>query len=228
MKKKAKYLYSCILLLIVACNTNSQTPADYESLKKRIENQRNYYSEKYSNSSIENRPVIVKKAQNYLIEVITDSIFYQWYGTPWDFNGTTQIPKQGKIACGYFVTTVLRDAGFKIPRVQWAQLASEAMILKMTTDVKRFRSRPLNELTNYLNQQGDGLYVVGLDCHVGFICKSGKNFQFIHANYYKPKTGVMSEPLEGWNPLNDSKYRVVGKIIGDEMVKNWINGVVYK
>jgi hypothetical protein len=32
----------------------------------------------------------------------------------------------------------------------------------------------------------------------------------------------MSEDLAGWNPLNDSKYRVVGRILDKEMVRKWI------
>jgi hypothetical protein len=208
--------------------TVSSTPPDYESLKKRVADQQKYFAEIYAPASSDERSDIILNARNYIIETINDSIFTCWYGTPWDFNGTTQIPGKGKIACGYFVTTVLRDVGFSIPRVKWAQITSEVMILKMTTNVKRFRNKPMSELNDYLNQQGDGLYVVGLDCHVGFISKSGKNIRFVHSNYYRPAIGVMSEPLEGKNPLNDSKYRVVGKILDDEMVKNWITGEKYK
>ncbi|WP_165021070.1 hypothetical protein [Dysgonomonas sp. ZJ279] len=38
---------------------------------------------------------------------------------------------------------------------------------------------------------------------------------------------VPSEPLIGRNPLNDSKYRVIGKIMDKEMVRNWILNTPY-
>ena len=47
---------------------------------------------------------------------ITNTIAPAWIGTKWDFNGITEVPQQGKIACGYFVTTVLRDAGLPAVR----------------------------------------------------------------------------------------------------------------
>lgn len=83
------------------------------------------------------------------------------------------------------------------------------------------------KLIEYLNNQGDGLYIVGLDYHIGFISKLGNHYRFIHSSYYHPETGVMAEPLEGHNPLNDSSYRVIGKLLDSEMIKNWINGVNY-
>lgn len=39
------------------------------------------------------------------VRQITQKVFPYWYGTKWDFNGTTEMPQEGSIACGYFVTT---------------------------------------------------------------------------------------------------------------------------
>jgi hypothetical protein len=36
--------------------------------------------------------------------------------------------------------------------------------------------------------------------------------------------GVMAKELDIHNPFKDSKYRVVGKILDDEMMKSWILG----
>jgi hypothetical protein len=32
----------------------------------------------------------------------------------------------------------------------------------------------------------------------------------------------MAEPLEGRNPLADSYYRYIGKLLDDDMVKRWL------
>ncbi|MCL2715252.1 MAG: hypothetical protein FWD68_11865 [Alphaproteobacteria bacterium] len=91
----------------------------------------------------------------------------------------------------------------------------------MTSNIERFSSQPMGELIDYLSIQGDGLYIVGLDNHVGFISKSGGRYRFVHSSYYHPETGVMTEPLAGRNPLHDSMYLVVGRIMGAEMARNW-------
>src|SRR6187455_2399459 len=41
---------------------------------------------------------------------VVETIIPGWIGTAWNFNGTSEKPQQGSIACGYFVTTILRDA----------------------------------------------------------------------------------------------------------------------
>jgi hypothetical protein len=205
----------------------SQKTSEYEELKKRITEKQQYFSTIYSSADSAKQKEVVRQAQIYLTTTITDSLFSYWYGTPWDFNGTTKVPKQGKIACGFFVTAILSDVDFKIPRVKWAQSASEPVIVKIASNIQRFRNQPMSKLFDYLNKQGDGLYIVGLDCHVGFISKSGSTFRFIHSSYYRPEIGVTSESLEGWNPLNDSKYRIIGKLLDEEMTKKWIKSVVY-
>ncbi|NDV77599.1 hypothetical protein D0T57_01250 [Dysgonomonas sp. 511] len=164
----------------------------------------------------------------YLL-AISDDFFHSWYNTPWDFNGHTRTPQNGAIACGYFISTTLQDMGFNIPRIKWAQQASEYMVKKLSAekDIKRFHKSPMSEVVDYLKQKGEGLYIVGLDCHVGYIYYRDGKMSFVHSNYYKPKTGVMSEPLIGRNPLNDSKYKIIGKIFDREMVLNWVLNTRY-
>jgi hypothetical protein len=205
---------------------------NYDAQKTKISTQRQYFSERYSAASEEDRAAVLLEAQNYLVSVIRDTIFPYWYGTAWEFYGTTRVPNQGAIACGYFVTGILEDAGFQVPRVRWAQAASEVMIVKMAANIKRFSNRPMSEVIAYINQHGDGLYIVGLDCHVGYIYKSGGRLRFVHSSYYQSEIngkpiGVISEPLEGRNPLNDSRYRVIGKLLSTEMVRNWVTGARY-
>ena len=74
---------------------------------------------------------------------------------------------------------------------------------------------------------GDGLYVVGLAIHVGFIIVKNKSIKFVHSNYYKPEIGVMKEDINSKNPFKDSNYRIIGKLMSDEMVIRWINNTAY-
>ncbi|MCB0763715.1 MAG: hypothetical protein KDB84_03350, partial [Flavobacteriales bacterium] len=110
------------------------------------------------------------------------------------------------------------------PRIKWSQEAAEPITLKLSSTIKRFRDRPVSEVDTYIRSQGDGLYKVGLDSHVGFIVMRNGVVRFVHSNYYQRTIGVMSEPMEGNNPLADSRYRIVGTLLGDAMVEAWITG----
>jgi hypothetical protein len=235
------YIILC-LFFFFSCHTKSQEKASveekqgnktnieelkpYPDLKKEALVKRDAFREVYNKSGKQIQDSILAEAQKYLLTV-SDDFFRSWYNTPWTFHGHSQTPKEGSIACGYFVTTTLRDMGFNIPRIKWAQQASEYMIKKVTTDIKRFQQKPMKDVIEYIEAKGEGLYIAGLDSHIGYIYYLNGNMSFVHANYYRPQIGVMSEPLIGRNPLNDSKYRVIGKIFDREMARNWILNIPY-
>lgn len=200
----------------------------YDTLKAEIIAKREEYRKAYNrfNKDLIKKDSILAEAQNYLLDV-ADEYFRAWYGTPWTFEGHTQTPKEGTIACGYFVTTTLRDMGFNSPRIKWAQQTSAYMIDKLTTDIKRFHNVPIKEIEEYITEKGEGLYIVGLDNHVGYIYYHKGEMNFVHSSYYYPKIGVMSEPLAGHNPLNASKGKMIGKIFDKEMVRNWVLNTPY-
>lgn len=218
-------------LLLVSCQLQSaetDVTSDivlnetYPELIAQVKKKQTEIKAAYIKADSTERDSIIIVAQEYLLKTITTDFFNHWYGTEWDFNGTTRTPREGKIACGYFITTVLSDAGFKIPHVYWAQQASEYYIKRMTSDIKRYSNVSIEKVMTYFQGREDGLYVVGLDSHVGFVYKRGKKLQFVHASYYNPKEGVKSENLDSKNPLSESEYRVIGRILDKEMVRKWI------
>lgn len=209
-----------LLTLIVAA-----APLSYTGIKTSIETKRLEFNAAYMAADSAGKEAILDSARAYLFDRITLDILPAWNGTPWDYNGTTRTPKQGSIACGYFVNTVLQDAGFRLPRIKWSQMAAEPITVKMSHRIKRFRDRPVSEVEAYIRQQGDGIYKVGLDNHVGFIVKRGQSVRFVHSSYYGDATGVTSEPLDGYNPLAHSSYRIVGSLLGDDMMRAWVTGL---
>lgn len=156
---------------------------------------------------------------------VTETIAPAWYGTAWNFYGTSETPQQGSIACGYFVTTVLRDAGLPVARVKLAQCASEQMIASLIQSkyISRFSNITMENFIRSVQNQGYGLYVIGLDNHTGFIYNDGREIYFIHSSYIGSK--VVQKEQAASNPiLKQSKYKVLGKISGDEKVlERWIN-----
>lgn len=202
--------------------TNSTS---YKELVTKLEAERVALATRYqlAASSVQKADVI-SQARTLVSRSIYTEIFPSWYGTAWDFNGTTEAPQQGKIACGYFVTTVLRDAGWRVQRVRLAQQASENIILSLTTDahVKRFRRVAIGDFVSAVKQWGAGIYVVGLDIHTGFIVNTGDEVYFIHSSYVEPYTVVRERATES-KILAASKYRVLGKITADDLfIEKWL------
>ncbi|HEU4715035.1 MAG TPA: hypothetical protein VFS76_26035 [Pyrinomonadaceae bacterium] len=201
----------------------TSTPNYKESLA-RLEAERLRLASRYQHASSTERAAIIAEARTVATRSIYDDLFPAWYGTPWDFNGTSEIPQQGKIACGYFVSTILRDAGLKVKRVRLAQQASENIILSLTTNpfVKRFRRAPIDDFVNAVKQWGPGIYIVGLDIHVGFIVNTGDEVYFIHSSYVEPYAVVKEKAIES-KILASSNYRVLGNVFADDLfIQNWL------
>jgi hypothetical protein len=200
-------------------------PEQYAHLLTKVESERVDLGQRYQHAASDaERTRIVAKAREALIHSIYTEIFPSWYGTGWDFNGTTEVPRQGKIACGYFVSTVLRDAGWRVQRVRLAQQASESIILSLTAEphIKRFRRIPIQDFVKTVKEWGPGIYVVGLDIHTGFIVNNGDEVYFIHSSYVDPFMVVKERALES-KILQSSVYRVLGKITADdELIKGWL------
>lgn len=171
----------------------------YTSLIKRI-------NQTYAQKSVSDIPAFAERC-------LKDSIFEYWYDTPWDFYGTTEVPRQGKIACGYFVTTTLKHLGLNIDRVYLAQQASSVLIKEVCDpeSVKIFTNGRYNKMAGYVRQHKGHIFVVGLDNHVGFIVKEGDEIYFIHSSGIAPYK-VMKEKCDVARQLIYSKYFMVGHI----------------
>jgi hypothetical protein len=205
----------------------SENLKDYKDAKSMIESKRreltSLYNQAVSNPS---RDSVIEEARSFIIESIYNELFPHWYGTEWDFNGTTEVPGSGMIACGYFVSTILRDAGFKVERYKLAQQASENITISLATEehIKRFSNTPINGFIDSVKQWGSGLYVVGLDIHVGFIINSGSEVYFIHSSYMHPLCVVKERASES-KALTVSNLRVLGKISADDhLIEKWLFG----
>lgn len=230
-------LFSFSILFLIACSFTSfhdeqstiKESKPYSAIVAEIEIMQDSLQKLYSTADSIQKESITKSATEFLINKATQEVFPAWYGTKWDYEGITQKPQEGRIACGYFVMNVLIDLGFDIPRYKWAQSPSEPVIKKLAgADIKRFFNKPVHDVGNYLKQSGTGLYVVGLDSHIGFIKVENDSIRFVHSNFYCPEIGVMSEALDTENPLNDSRYRIVGKLFTQEMVENWLTAHKYE
>ena len=147
-------------------------------------------------------------------------------GTKWDFNGTAAKPGQGKIACGYFVSTVLRDAGLDVNRYRLAQQASQNIIYTFLDkkDCPITTGQDYEAFRKSMAERAPGIYICGLDTHVAFIVNGEDDFRFIHSSGARPWCVVDEAPNEA-GVLERSNYRIVGNLTGNpEFIRTWLKG----
>lgn len=164
--------------------------------------------------------------------LLLNKIFPYWYGTKWSFEGYTEIPKKGTIACGYFVSTTLRDLGVKVNRYKLAQLSPSqaANVLSLGNPVIEIKGD--NAIENYktINSKiEDGVYFIGYDAmHVGFLLKENQQLFLIHSNYFG-LSQVEKESIETSKVFSIcKKFYIVPLSNNKELIHNWITNKVIK
>ncbi|MGL4400676.1 MAG: hypothetical protein ACRCXD_12465 [Luteolibacter sp.] len=196
----------------------------YAVLVRDLERWRKDLAARHRDAKSNDARAAVESDARAVLEQALPAMMRCWLGTPWDFNGTAKDPGAGKIACGYFVATVLRDAGFRVDRYQLAQQASENIL-------RSFLSKPSCDLSvgedyqafaTALERREPGVYIVGLDTHVGFIVVDGGGFRFIHSSGSEPWC-VVDESRGNATVLQRSRWRMTGNLTADPSVlKRWL------
>lgn len=196
---------------------------DYTEIKAKIIAERDSMARVYAAAGADRKASLIASARKMILRRIGEDLFPAWMGTPWDFNGVTQQPREGMIACGYFVTTVLRDAGFGVERAKLAQQASLKIIQTLCpkSAIKDYGGIDVPELVRRMGTLPEGLYIVGLDIHTGFIANGPKSVDFIHASYGTPRVVVHEIALKS-KVLAQSKRFVLGRVDTDELIRKWI------
>lgn len=219
-------------------DAQADTPASTRAAKKKgdpravyperltsLEKKRQDLANAYTKSKTEKAKERVRdQARAAVLRAIRHDILPAWKGTAWDFYGTTSTPGEGEIACGYYVTTVLRDAGFKVARAKLAQQPSERITTSLVPEeaIWRFRKGDEEGVVETIRKKGDGLYLVGLDNHVGFLDVSGDAVRFCHASYADEADVRCEDPVSS-QPFQ-SEYHVVGRLLSGPMIDAWLEG----
>jgi hypothetical protein len=162
--------------------------------------------------------IVYTSCSETLLRTLTDSVFRAWYGTPWDFNGISNEPGKGEIACGYFVSTTLKHAGFNLNRYKLAQQDATSIARAFNSKLIRFNS--LEEMLKTLSS-GHHLYVIGLDYHVGFLSIEAGKAYFIHSDYVHNK--VLREEAASSLSLKGSEVFVLAEITDNPLLMSkWL------
>lgn len=197
-----------------------------EALKASLADWRANLAAKYASAPNEAARREVLDDARVLLESTLPAMMRTWLGTPWDFHGIASQPGEGKIACGYFVSTVLRDAGFKVHRYHLAQQPSENIMRTFLprSSCKLSAGVDYDTFANELESAEPGIYIVGLDTHVGFVVVGDGKFRFIHSSGSRP-WAVVDESRDEAFVLRNSNWRMLGNLTADrEVLRKWLAG----
>ena len=148
------------------------------------------------------RSAIRDEARRFVVETLVSQVFPAWMGMPsaGGPQATASLPHQPGmyISCSYFLTAALQNAGLVLEsRARFAQAPAawiEKALLPPGGQIHRYGNLAPEELERRLVELGDGLYVVGLNIHVGFIVVRDRHARFVHSSYTPPGT-VVDEPV---------------------------------
>jgi hypothetical protein len=180
---------------------------------------------KYKNAKTDtDKKSVIAESRHLFIKSLTVELFPYWYGTTWNFYGYGDTPRVNAVACGYFVALLLRDAGAKVDVHDLAEGTSGAMIKKLVAPayIKKYRNVDYGLFFDAVKKDGDGLYIVGLDNHTGFLLCEKQVLYFIES---VPGDVVRRRPAgeSGW--LTGSNFRMTGKISADPaFLRKWLTG----
>ena len=198
----------------------------YVTLKKEVERWRKDLAARHAKARTASEKDKVLVESGRFLDTVLPELMRCWLGTPWDFNGTSEVPGEGNIACGYFVATVLRDAGFRVDRYKLARQPSQnilrSFLPRESLSVKV--GVPYEGYAAEMESAAPGIRVVGLDSHVAFLVTGPDGFRFIHSSGSKPWC-VVEESRANAEVLRRSNYRVQGLLTADKaLLRRWLAG----
>ncbi len=213
-----------VALLLIALLTSATPVESYADHVRWVASRREALSSQLTHArGRAERVAVIEAARREVLEAFDRRLFPAWLGTQWAFHGTSETPGSGTIACGYFVSTLLRDAGFRVQRVRMAQQASEQIVTSLAPEAEVVRFRyltPPQVVARVRERFGDGLFVVGLDYHVAFLRLDGAEARLCHSAVLAPGS-VVCEPAATAEGLV-SGYHVVGRLLSEPLMLDWL------
>ena len=199
-------------------------PKTYAVLTAELERWRVDLAEQYRKARNDAERAAVEHDARVVLERVLPSMMRCWLGTPWDFNGTAAQPGGGRIACGYYVATVIRDAGFRVDRYQLAQQPSGNILRSFLQkdDCHLTVGKPYDAFVSDVGNAEPGIYLIGLDTHVAFMVVSAGDFRFIHSSGSRPWC-VVDEGSGDAGVLQRSNWRMIGNLTADpDVLRRWL------
>lgn len=159
---------------------------------------------------------------------LVNKIFPYWYGTLWDFNGYTDTPGQGQIACGYLVSTTLKHAGIRVNRYKMAQKSAMdgALMLEPRSELIVKRTFRDSFITQFKRTAKEGLYMLGLSNHVGYLYKTGPEAYFIHSTFVFPSMVICEKAMDSPAMSSSTVFVLADITHNKKLMLKWLKGEV--
>lgn len=235
-----KKLFFLLFLLLFSCESPKEkttaikpptpsiesTPFDWTNYDIKLKPQNRHYTIILNNIQKEkakgdNLPLLFENT-------LLNKIIPFWYGTPWDFNGHTNYPNEGKVACGYFVSTTLKHLGLNLNRYKLAQQLPihEAKSLSVGKEILEINEDTFEKCFEKIKDNlKSRIYFIGLDAsHVGFLLNRKGTFFFIHSNYGIPQEVVIELAQESNVLKSFSHFYITELSTNKELIKHWVTG----
>jgi len=214
---------SCVRPLVLLCALSAPASAVEESSYERLRQEL-----VQENRDLRQRPWRGREGRRGLEKKLLrriDRLLRAWLGSRWGLGMPQSTrPGVGKTNCGLFVAVVLRDAGFRLPIWKFNRQASYHAIRSLAPRraIRYFHRAPMKDFLAKVQRMGPGLYLIGLDFHIGFLrlYPDERGLRFIHSSYVTRR--VTDEPAETAVPIVTSRYRMVGKILQPNMLRAWL------
>lgn len=179
-----------------------------------------------------NKELITDSLSNIFKFYLVNRIIPFWEGTEWSFEGHTSIPGKGEIACGYFVSTTLKDVGMNLNRYKLAQQSpiNEASSLALNTEVIEIAENSIEENISKINSTlKEGIHFIGFESsHVGYILKEKGQLYLIHSNYIGFKGVEIEEIEESEVFASYNRYYLTELSTNENLLKSWVEGTEVK
>ncbi|MEM6772713.1 MAG: hypothetical protein AAF597_19195 [Bacteroidota bacterium] len=194
------------------------TALSYSALKKEI---------KTTKAGLKTQSLPLDSLAHLFEQYLIDRIIPYWEQTPWSFEGHTATPGEGSIACGYFVSTTLRDLGINLNRYHLAQQGPENEAKSLALDAPILRISEANnqaKIDTVTNRLEAGVYFIGFNAnHVGYLLKRNGTVYLIHANY-AGLNGVEAENIAESTVFSGFSALIIVPLSNNEaLLEAWVN-----
>lgn len=159
-------------------------------------------AERYLRATGDQQQAVRRIAREALTTFLADSVFPAWMGTRWAMgkraNATRPHQPGRAVSCSTFVAAALGDGGVRLAKRsafgQAAAIDIQRSLIGDEETVHRFVGISSDDLAAEMVALGDGIYLIGLRKHVGFVHVGQGRATLVHAGASGSGT-VQREPL---------------------------------
>ncbi len=197
---------------------------DYNSLKSYTNTLKKQLHKRYITLRGEEAHLFLDSVGYIYGQLLAKEFIPHWLGTGWTYNGHTDTPKEGTVACGYLVSTIFKHSGINVNRYKLAQQAASNGAKTILGSNRAPKFVRYEQIFEHLEGLPDGLYKLGLNNHTGFLWLENGQAYFLHSTFINYE-GVKIEKAACSLAFNYSTiFQIVPISSNHFLLKKWLSG----